>query len=131
MAQELVLIPKDEYESLLTNKKMAKVDDVLDPEEPNADYSLDRKDKDSENMVQQPISTAFSAPIKGSSEKNLKSATNVPEAQLQMKGSGKTYVKQSIEKFLKLASRTKSRNKRNKGSRSKKNLIRKRWIHYK
>lgn len=118
MAQELVLIPKDEYELLLTKKKMAKVDDVLNPEEPNAaDHSLDRKDKDSENMVQQPISSTVSTPIKGTSEQNLKSATNVPEAQLQMKGSGKTYVKQSIEKFLKLASQTKSRNMRNKGSR--------------
>lgn len=131
MAQEMVLIPKEEYESLLTELKLKKRDNVNEQKEHNADSSQANAKVSLEND-QKPKSTFVNSSMTEAGEdSNWESASNLQKPKLQMKGTGKTYVRRSIEEFLKLASQSKSRQKQTRASRSKKNMIRYKWVPYK
>lgn len=131
MAQEMVLIPKEEYESLLTELKLKKRDNVNEQKQHNADSSQANAKVSLEND-QKPKSTFVnSSMLEAGEDSNWESASNLQKPKLQMKGTGKTYVRRSIEEFLKLASQSKSRQKQTRASRSKKNMIRYKWVPYK
>lgn len=117
MAQELVLIPKEEYESLLSKQKNAPDHRTTEQDEAtDTKYSIEHD----EAQLQEPAG-----------KKNLESVKDiVQEPKSEMKGTGKKYVTESIEKFLKLATQSKRKKRQTKNSKSKRNLIKQKWIHY-
>lgn len=116
MAQEMVLIPKEEYESLMLeqDKKMDDVDgkvqkERIKPLQSNVNDSQIKDKAQADNLC---VSDERQEP-------NFNSST---------KGEGKKYVKQSMEQFLKLASKPKRMKKK---SVVRRNPIKQRWIQYK
>lgn len=117
MSRELVLIPKEEYESLLQTKQENGPPDHLTNEK---DETVDTKHP-MENKEMQ---------LQESMDKNELVKDNTKEPQPEMKGTGKKYVRQSIDKFLKQTTQYKGKKRQKKDSKSRRNLIKHKWIHY-
>lgn len=121
MAQELVLIPKEEYESLLAQQKNTPAHKTTEhPQE----HQTTEQDETAD--AKYPIQHK-EAQLKEPANKRKDIAQEPPP---EMKGAGKKYVRQSIEKFLKLTTRSKRNKRQTKDSKWRRNLIKQKWIHY-
>ena len=145
MAQELVLIPKEEYELLLSKQKRT-ADYIINQDEgASVNQSVNNKqnstlmESNKENLSQDqeaPVNESLNNVQKlneSKKEENAKFMKAVQESRSAMKGAGKKYVRQSIEQFLTLAgSKYQRKNSKSKGknSKTKRNSIQQRWIHY-
>ena len=145
MAQELVLIPKEEYELLLSKQK--RTPDYIINQDEVASVNQSVNNKQNSTLMEsnkEDLRQAQEAPVNESlnnvqklneskKEENAKLVKAVQESKSAMKGAGKKYVRQSIEQFLILAgSKYQRKNSKSKGkkSKTKRNSIQQRWIHY-
>lgn len=134
MAQELVLIPKEEYESLLTEKE---IND--DTNKPSKDHQPAKKQDNNKS------NTDFSIIKEHGDELNSETYPTTESETRKMTGKGKQYVKQSIGDFMNRVTpymnSGKKRKKKKKVSVSSKKLkksvslteqlIKHRWLPYK
>ena len=145
MAQELVLIPKEEYELLLSKQK--RTPDYIINQDEVASVNQSVNNKQNSTLMEsnkEDLRQAQEAPVNESlnnvqklneskKEENAKLVKAFQESKSAMKGAGKKYVRQSIEQFLTLAgSKYQRKNSKSKGkkSKTKRNSIQQRWIHY-
>ena len=145
MAQELVLIPKEEYELLLSKQKRTPDYIINQDEVASVNQSVNNKqnstlmESNKEDLRQDqeaPVNESLNNVQKlneSKKEENAKLVKAVQKSKFAMKGAGKKYVRQSIEQFLTLAGSIYQRkNSKSKGkkSKTKRNSIQQRWIHY-
>ena len=120
MAQELVLIPKDEYESLLSKSN-------IEPEHSEKTANESSEQQCSKNSLED-----AKMPDEASQHNFLTKDDIVEKPKSVMSGSGKKYVRQSVEKFLAAQnSEPGQRQARAERYKKKKNVIKRRkWLRY-
>ena len=131
MPQELVLIPKEVYELLLSKQKLTP--DYIINQDEVASVNQSVNNKQSSTLMEsnkEDLRQDQEAPVNEwlnnvqkfneSKKENAKLVKAVQESKSAMKGAGKIYVRQSIEQFLTLAgSKYQRKSSKSKGKKSK------------
>ena len=118
MAQELVLIPKEEYEALLTEPQKT-IEEKTDREAAPLHKNDDRSASNNKQMLK----------ITPTAEKKVKLKKAVKKS--PQKGNGKRYAKKTLKEFLKLPSLSKNRTKIETSSRQNEKSVKRKWMRYK
>lgn len=129
MAQQLVLISKEEYELLLSEQKRTPDNIIRQDERASVNQSVNNKQNstlvesnknDLRHDEDAPVNESLNNIQKLNDLNEKEKAKAIQESKSVMKGAGKQYVKQSIEQFLTLAgSKYQRKNSKSKGKKSK------------